>query len=299
MNVKNLLPAAKLAGTKVALKAKKHGPTIMVVAGVAGLVGTVVLACKETTKLDSVNEEAKAIIDDVKSRGEDVPTKDLTLAYVKAACKYIKLYAPSACLGLASTASILYGHGVISKRNAALLASYSALEGRFKDYRSRVMEKWGEDVENKLFTGEKTEEVEETVTKKDGTEKVVKHKVTSKNISDKDPNFLLFEEGMTPEWTSSPSENYLKIKCVLNWAQRRVNAGYPVFVNEVREQLGFKRIPEGQLLGWNKNDIVDFGLFENIEDDSVAATVKREFILGNEASVMLHFKNIHEIWSAL
>ena len=64
--------------------------------------------------------------------------------------KFAKLYAPAVMLGAASIASILASHNIMKKRNVALAAAYAAVDKSFKDYRDRVIERFGEQVEKEL-----------------------------------------------------------------------------------------------------------------------------------------------------
>ena len=50
---------------RVGFKLKKHSPEILVVTGIVGAVSSAVMACKATTKLSDITEEAKGKIDDI------------------------------------------------------------------------------------------------------------------------------------------------------------------------------------------------------------------------------------------
>ena len=52
MNKTELINKVSRTFNRAAFKLKKHSPEILVVAGVAGVVGSTVMACKATTKLD-------------------------------------------------------------------------------------------------------------------------------------------------------------------------------------------------------------------------------------------------------
>ena len=61
-------------------------------------------------------------------------------------------------LGAASIASILASHNIMKKRNVALAAAYAAVDKSFKDYRDRVIERFGEQVEKELRYNIKAQE---------------------------------------------------------------------------------------------------------------------------------------------
>ena len=60
LNMNNLVENATRTMHKVGFKLKKHSPEILVVTGVIGTVASAVMACKATTKLSEVMDNAKA-----------------------------------------------------------------------------------------------------------------------------------------------------------------------------------------------------------------------------------------------
>ena len=174
--------------SKVSVKLKKHSPEILVVAGVVGTVASAVMACHATTKLDSVLEKSKKDIDAIHKCAEneelaaeyskDDAKKDLTIVYVQAGVKVAKLYAPAVALGTLSIASIVASHNILKKRNVALAAAYATVDKTFKEYRNRVVERFGAEVDKELRYNIKAKKFEETVTDPDsGKEKKVKSTV--------------------------------------------------------------------------------------------------------------------------
>ena len=140
---------------KIGFKFKKYSPEIMVVAGVAGVVTSAVMACKATTKLERILEEPKKDIEAIHHGFEHPETlteeyteedrnKDLAIVYAQAGVKVAKLYAPSVLLGAVSITAILAGNNILRKRNVALAAAYTAVDKGFKEYRGRVVERFGE-----------------------------------------------------------------------------------------------------------------------------------------------------------
>ena len=155
-----------LSGTvhKVGFKLQRKSPEILVGLGIIGAVTSAVLACKATTKAGKIIEEANDAISTIHQANENGVTnagetyseqdckKDLAVAYVQTGVKFAKLYAPSVLLGAASITSILASHNIMKKRNVALAAAYAAVDKSFKDYRGRVLERFGEQVEKELTT---------------------------------------------------------------------------------------------------------------------------------------------------
>ena len=145
---------------KVGFIFKKHSPEILMAAGVVGVVTSAVMACKATTKLSGILEESKKEIDQIheyvevngysEKYTEEDSKKDLVISYTKMSMKLVKVYAPSVILGLLSITSILASNNIIRKRNMALAAAYAAIDSNFKDYRNRVVERFGKELEREL-----------------------------------------------------------------------------------------------------------------------------------------------------
>ena len=158
---------------RTGLKFKKYSPEIFVGAGIVGVVVSAVMACKATTKIDDVLAEQKANIEKTKEYvekngysekyTEEDHKKDLTIFYARSAVDLVKLYAPSVAVGSISIAMIISGHHILRKRNVALAAAYATVEKGFKEYRGRVIERFGEELDKELKYNIKAKEVEEVV----------------------------------------------------------------------------------------------------------------------------------------
>ena len=190
-NKNEIVKSISGVANKTVMKLKKHSPEILVVAGVVGAVASAVIACKATTKVSRINEEAKDSIDTIHESAEKGVTpagetysvedskKDLSIVYVQTGIKYAKLYAPAVILGTLSITSILASNNILRKRNIALGAAYAAIDKSFKEYRGRVIERFGEQVDHELkynLKAKKFEEIE--VDPETGKEKKVKKTVT-------------------------------------------------------------------------------------------------------------------------
>ena len=145
---------------KAIFQLKKHSPEILILAGVAGTVVSAVMACKATTKIGEILDESKETIDAIheaqknealsEKYPENVAQRDLAIVYIQTGVKLAKLYAPSVILGTLSITSILASNNILRKRNVALAAAYATVDKGFKEYRSRVVENFGEEVDQQL-----------------------------------------------------------------------------------------------------------------------------------------------------
>ena len=285
---------------RVGLKLKKHSPEILVVTGVVGTVASAVMACKATTKIDEVLAETKDNIDKTKDyvekKGfsekytEEDYKKDLTIFYAKGGLELVKLYAPSVALGALSITAILSGHNVLRKRNVALAAAYATVEKGFKEYRGRVVERFGEELDRELKYNIKAKEVEETTV----DEKTGEEKVTKKTVNVADPNKYstyarFFDDGCTG-WTKDPEYNLMFLKNQQRYANDLLKSRGHLFLNEVYDMLGIPRTKAGQVVGWiydeeypNGDNFVDFGIYDLYNEKA------RDFVNGYERTILLDF----------
>lgn len=135
---------------------------------------------------------------------------DRMQVYAHTGFQYIRLYAPAVLLGAASITCILTSHKLMRKRNMALAAAYATLDKHFKDYRGRVLERFGEQVEKELRYNIKAKEIETTVVDENGKEKKVKETVDVAaegwDPSKYSPYARIFDEGH-PAYMKNAEQN--------------------------------------------------------------------------------------------
>lgn len=283
---------------KAKLSLKEHSPEILVVAGIAGGIGAAVMACKATLKVNEVVEEAKDNIEKIHVATEKGVTeagaeyteedskKDLAIVYLQTGLKFAKLYGPAVLLGTASGISILAGHNILSKRHAAMSAAYTLVDKGYKEYRNRVVDRFGKDIDRELLTGVKAIEVEETVVDGKGKEKTVKKTVETVDCDILTSPYSFFYDDGCKGWEKDPewNKNFLiKTQCFFN--DRLKTVGY-VYLNEILQYLGIPKTEIGQEVGWmlgNGDDYIDFGLSD------VNRRNVRDFVNGYEPTILLEF----------
>src|SRR5262245_61182591 len=148
---------------------QKHSPTILFGAGIVGVIGSTVLACRATLKMEEVLDEAKTHLNTAKTLehreySERDRQKDISLIYVQTGAHIVRLYGPAILLGGASIAALTQSHTILSKRNAALTAAYAALEKSYSEYRQRVVEKYGEEEDRHFRYGAETVKIKDEAT---------------------------------------------------------------------------------------------------------------------------------------
>lgn len=300
---------------KVGFQLQRKSPELLVGLGIIGAITSAVLACKATTKAGKIIEEANDAISTIHQANENGVTnagetyseqdckKDLAVAYVQTGVKFAKLYAPAVLLGAASVTSILASHNIMKKRNVALAAAYAAVDKSFKDYRGRVLERFGEQVEKELRYNIKAQEIEETVTDGKGKEKTVKKTADVAQAgwdpSRYSPYAKIFDESH-PDWRKDAEQNLYYLKALQAQATDKLRSQGHLFLNEVYDMLGFKRTKAGSAVGWIYDprhpigdDFVDFGMYEVRREKAV------DFVNGYERSFILDFNVVGDITSLL
>ena len=247
----------KTVFAKTKLGFKKHSAEILIAGGVTGVVVSAVLACVATTKVgkhvNDAKEKIKVIHKKKEADTENYTKKELgrelTCVYLKTDAKIIGLYAPAIILGGLSLTSIIASNNILKKRAAALAAAYATVDKSFNDYRNRVIERFGSEVDKELRYDIHKDKVTETVTDENGKDKKVKKDVLKTGydgVSDfarifdgKNPNFMLDDDYNT--FFLSQIQRYMNDKLIVQ--------GY-LYLNEVYRELGFEETKAGQVVGW-------------------------------------------------
>ena len=300
MKFNELSTNATRAFHKVGFSLKKHSPEILVVAGVVGTVVSAVMACKATTKASTIMDNAKTSVDAIHVVAENPAfeeqytkedaQKDLAITYAKTGLEFAKLYAPSVALGAVSITSILVGHNILRKRNLALAAAYQIVDTGFKQYRGRVVERFGEQLDKELRYDIKAKEIEETVVDKKGKEKTVTKTVeVADPIAAMSPYTFCFDETSTA-WVRDAEANKFFLARQQDYANEKLKSKGYMCLNEVLEMLGLRRTKAGQVVGWiydENNPIgdnfIDFGIMD------IRCEANRNFMNGLEKSIWLTF----------
>ncbi len=258
MKANEIMSKASGALNKIGFGLKKRSPEILVAVGVVGTVVSAVMACKATTKIDSILDETKEQLDKIheyagnqdvaeKYTAEDAK-KDTAIVYAQAGVKLAKLYAPAVGLGILSISSILASNNILRKRNMAISAALAAATQDFKDYRNRVIERFGKEVDYQLRHNIKAVEIEETVTDEKGKEKKVK-----KSIEVADPNasgYVKYFTRSNPYWEEDSSYVEMFLRSQQNYANDKLRATGHLTLNDVYDMLGFHDSKAGMVVGW-------------------------------------------------
>lgn len=293
----------------VSFKMKKHSPEILLVTGIVGTVASAVIACKATTKLSGILEETKDTISKIhecEADEETYPTyteedakNDVRIVYTQTAVKIARLYLPAVSLGTMSIVIILSSHNILRKRNVALAAAYATIDKSFKDYRERVVERFGKEVDKELKYNIKSKQIEETVVDENGNEKTITKTINAVGIDGYSDYARFFDEA-SPYWEKNAEYNLTFLRAQQAYANDLLRANGRLFLNDVYKMLGIPETKAGQVVGWvydTKNPVgdnfVDFGIYDYTKEAT------RDFVNGYERVILLDFNVDGNIWETM
>ena len=264
------------------LKGKQYAPEILLVTGIISGVATVVVACKATLKTPEIVDEAKEQVDAIhkiteaqkdglKDNEEEYTSedrkKDLAIVYVQTTAKFAKVYAPSIVLGAVSLTSILASRNVMKTRNAALASAYAIVDKTFKDYRERVVERFGEKVDNELRYNVKAKTIERIEVNEDGEAITKRETVEVIDKSSVDNDIVKWYDRKCLGWEKDADLRGLFLINTQRYLNDKLQAQGHLFLNEVYDALGIQRTIIGTEMGWiydpedpSRHNYVDLGL---------------------------------------
>ncbi len=212
---------------------RRSSPTILTVLGIAGVVGTTVMAIKATPKAMKL----------IKAKKDELNTDKLTPTELVQTTW--KCYIPSALIG-AGTIVCIIGIGVMDKRNqAALTSAYAMLNESYKQYRQAAKKVYGEDADNKIHA----------------------EMAKDARVASYEWGYQVYNMDMDPEseqllFYDLTSKKYFTttMAAVLN-AQYHVNRNLAVrgdcSLNEYLSFLGIDGVDKGDEMGWDISYMVE------------------------------------------
>ena len=269
------------------MQARKVSPQVLLGVGIVGFVGTVVLACRASMKLEGVVTEAEELLEGIEeTRGdEDFSDEELDRAkymvYGRTAMNLARLYAPAVGLGLLSVGCIAGSHHVLNTRVAGLSAAYAGLDKAYKRYQERVAAEYGEE-KARLFRTDN-----ETVVTTDENGKKLKLDVPAKNTNPYGLSIYArwFDEGNL-NFQRDREYNLTFLSAQQAFFNNKLRADGVVLLNDVYKALGYDRTREGALVGWSLtgdgDGFIDFGF-------TGSEARQRAFVNLQEPNILLDF----------
>lgn len=310
MDINTIKETVIQTGRVVGRAVSKRSPEILMVVGTGCVISSAVMTGKATLKAVDILEESKEVeekIELVHDGDFELPEdaeytesdykKDIITNKVNLCKDLAKEYWPAVTLMVLGISCLLGAHGIMQKRNAALVAAYKLCEETFKDYRNRVVKELGIEKDQQFYYGI----VEETVSKKiedeNGKKKTVKEKV--KILPDNPTRYARYFDEASAHWSNSPDQNKFFLECVQNMLNDRLHSVGIVTLNEAYDALDFDRCEDGQMVGWyydpelvnpetgkyegDGDGYIDFHIFNGLKE------ANRLFVNGYEPSILLDF----------
>lgn len=277
------------------LKVEKNSPNILFGVGLVGFVGTTILASRAILRVDEVLDRAESDLRNVDelTKNTELSTKhnythedalkDKFYIHTRTTVSLVKLYWPTLAVGTISVFCLTKSHGILTQRNAALMAAYAGLDKAFSEYRKRVAEQLDPEYELDIYYDAQKYQVE--IADPDNSGKKTAH---LKTIGDRAySRYARFFDEMSSEWQRMPEYNYIFLRAQQNYMNDLLRSRGHVFLNEVYDRIGVPRSTEGAVVGWLYNgdgdNVVDFGF---LDGDNPRA---RDFVNGREGAILLDF----------
>lgn len=295
MNIKPFFNAITRSFGRSSLLASKFSPEVLTAVGIVGVIGTTVMASRATLKLSPIVDEIETNLEKIDAAAKanpvaydsDARTKDRVRVYTRAVVDVAKLYGPTVLIGTAAIACLIGSNRVLRNRNIALAAAYTTLDKAFKTYRKRVVESFGDDVDQAImYDGRPTTvDVENSEGKKEKEKAVEVFRHPDGRLASP---YARFFDQMSKRWDQTPELNLHFLRWQQSYLNDILQSRGHLFLNEVYDALGIPRTQAGQVVGWHitkggGDNFVDFGVYD------IGSEACRRFVNGDEDAILLDF----------
>lgn len=232
---------------------RRHGSTVLTVAGGVGVVLTAVTAVKATPKALESLEEAK------KEKNDELTTiEKIKIAGPK--------YIPTILIGTGTIACI-FGANITNKRHqAALVSAYTLIDSSFKEYKQKLKELYGMETHNKIVDAIAVEKVDRDW----GVSGSYFGESCDLANEEACGDPVLFYEEISGRYFESTIEQVLNSLYHLN--RNYILRGY-AYLNELYDFLGLEQNDYGSVMGWAPNDDgqywIEFSTRKTVLDDGL------------------------------
>lgn len=214
----------------------KQAPTILAGIAVGGVLSTAFLAGKAAVK---ANEHLK----------EEHPDEELGL---KETFKETwRFYVPAAGVGALTIAAIVTSNSMHLKRNLALAGLYTVAERALNEYQDEIVKEVGEFTEQRV-----RDNVAQT--------RLNENPVSKTEVFVTGRGDTLCYESFTGRYFKSDMEAIRKALNDIN--ATLINDGY-ISLNDVFDAIGLRQNRQGEEVGWNSDQLVEFVFSAMIADD--------------------------------
>ena len=260
LNLKNLTKSIKVANHAIA----KNSPLLLTVAGVVGLGATAFLAFKSAGKVADITDnldkarETEEQINDLQNVENPTEEEKDALEALQKDFKPVKrtevikdlagAVAAPVLTGTLSVCALAMSYYILNNRVLSLAASLATATAQNTYFERKFKREYGEEEFNKFTTPSHEEEREVTDDKGKTQKKHVK-------LQDRDMNLNgEFFDNSTEYASDDHAYNQQFITAKEQVLQDRLFRNGWLFLNEVRDELGFERTRDGAMVGWTSSD---------------------------------------------
>lgn len=225
---------------------KKRSPEILTGVGIAGMVGTTIMAVRATPKaILLINEK------EVELHVEKLSVKET----VKATWK---CYIPAAITGITSIACLVGASSVSARRNAAIATAYTISESALREYREKVVETIGE---------KKERTVRDAIAK----DKLDQNPVGNSEVIVTEKGNTLCYDIFSGRYFKSDVE---RLKRAENTINRQMLDEGSVCLNDFYYEIGLDETKVGHSLGWdNRKGLISLLFSSQLASDNTPCVV--------------------------
>lgn len=292
----------KGTASKVGFAAKKNSPEILLIVGIVGVVASEIGIGVAATKVKPISIKANKKLSVIHQKVEDIEDgvlevpegfderKEIVSVYAHSSLSYAKLFGPYVLTSFVSLALIIKSHNILKDRNVALVTAYTLLDKGFQEYRKRVSDRFGNEVEEEIRYNIKRQEI--VTTDEDGNETTT---IVEDRTNPEDMNFArFFAEGNIGHTKNADYNRQNLSASEQYWNQMLIVNGH-VFLNEVYRSLGIEEVEEGQMWGWKSSKGNEPTTFVEFGFDDETNQLNRDFMAGKDTSAYLTFPGLSYI----
>ena len=196
---------------------KRNTPTILTSIGGIGVVATSILAVKATPKAMRLIEKAE------KEKGGKLTKLEIAVNVGPA-------YIPAAVTGITTIACIFGANALNKRQQAALMSAYALIDTSYKEYKNKVKELYGEEVDQKIRT------------------EVAKDRFEDEESYHEDDGKQLFYDEYSNRYFRATNETVLRAEYEIN---RILVENCYATLNEYYDLLDIPKVDYGDYLGWS------------------------------------------------
>lgn len=279
---------------RLKFSAEKNSPEILIGIGLAAFGATVYYTVKGTMTAS----EALSCLPEASDTTEIEITSQKGSQRLSEVSTVVKAYTPAVICGSVAIASFLGSNHMLRNRALSIAAAYATLETGFSEYRKRVVEKYGDDIDRELKYGIIQKKVKTTETDPE-TGKKTKKTETVETVENCGPFGVYFKKSyavkktgktiVNPNWQNNELFNLTFINAQLAWFNDRLALGERVYLSEVFEILGIPvdDYPDSRVVGWlpkkdeNSDNYIRFNAYE--------PPYSKNYVVNSDGEVLLDF----------